>query len=63
MNPKKWTGKIKATYIEIPEDLHHAMRVAGLHLGLKSGEAYIEAATRWLEQLEAQRKRRRSHGD
>lgn len=45
----RWTGEIKPTNIELPEDLHNAMKSEAPKRQMTVKVAYREAATAWID--------------
>jgi hypothetical protein len=44
----KWVGDIKNTNVELPDDLHHAVKTKALALKKSARQAYQEALEAWL---------------
>lgn len=47
----RWTGSIKSVYIDLPEDLHEAVRSMAPRRKMTARAAYIQAAERWLDNV------------
>lgn len=44
----KWTGSIKAKQVEIPEDLHAAVKAKAASMSIRTVDGYIDALDRWV---------------